>query len=175
MRSLPLLAGILATAATPIAAGSENVAYPEGYATSFVRYATVDRPDRDPPTVRFLYVNREALAAAQAGEPLPSGTVLVMEDHPAQLNDQGQPATYPNGRFVPSTEVTNIFVQEKREGWGAEYPAEVRNGEWEYGRFMPDGSVPPDASFDGCFECHKGVETQDFNFTLSPFVSEIKN
>jgi hypothetical protein len=175
MRSLPLFAGILAVVASPVAAGPDNVVYPEGYPSSFVRYATVDRPDRDPPIVRFLYVNPEALAAAQAGEPLPYGTVLVMEDHLAELDDQGQPATFANSRFVPTTEVTNIFVQEKREGWGAEYPPEVRNGEWEYGRFLADGSVTPDAKFEGCFECHKGVEAQDFNFSFSPFVGEIKN
>jgi hypothetical protein len=173
MRTLSLVAGMLVAVGAPVAAGPEKVAYPEGYVTSFVRYATVDRPDRDPPIVRFLYVNPEALAAAEAGEPLPYGTVLVMEDHLARLDAQGQPETFADGRFVPTTEITNIFVQEKGEGWGEEYPPEVRNGEWEYARFLPDGTVTPNATFDGCFECHKGVEAQDFNFSFSPFVSEI--
>ena len=156
-------------------AGAELVAFPEGFATSFVRYETVNKPDRKPPTVRFLYVNREALEAAEAGQPLPHGTVIVMEDHLARLDDQGAPMATAGGDFIPTDEITNIFVQEKRAGWGAEYPAETRNGEWEYGWFLADGSPKPDATFDRCFECHKGVEDQDFNFTLSPFVDAVKS
>lgn len=174
MRMLPVIAVALLTAPCLASAGPEQVAFPEGYATSFVRYATVDKPDREPPAIRFFYVNREALAEAEAGQPLPHGTVIVMEDHPAKLDDQGAPMTTVDGGFVPTDEITNIFVQEKGPGWGKDYPAEARNGEWEYGWFMADGSPKPDATFDRCFECHKGVEDQDYNFTLSPFVTAIK-
>lgn len=175
MRMLPIIAATLLTGSGVASAGPEQVAFPEGYATSFVRYATVNKPDREPPAIRFLYVNRDALAAAKAGQPLPYGTVIVMEDHPAMLDDQGAPVTTADGDFVPMAEVTNIFVQAKEQGWGADYPAETRNGEWEYARFLADGSPKPDATFEGCFECHKKeVEDQDFNFTLSPFVDAIK-
>jgi hypothetical protein len=97
-----------------------------------------------------------------------------MEDHLAKLDDQGAPVTTVDGDFVPTPEITNIFVQEKGQGWGADYPAEIRNGEWEYGWFLADGAPKPDAEFDRCFECHKGVADQDFNFTLSPFIETIK-
>jgi hypothetical protein len=98
-----------------------------------------------------------------------------MEDHPAMLDDQGAPVTTSDGNFVPKAEVTNIFVQEKQEGWGADYAPDVRNGEWEYAWFIADGSPKPDAKFDNCFACHKKeVEAQDFNFTLSPFITAIK-
>jgi hypothetical protein len=60
-------AGLLATVAAW--SGQEKVAFPEGYQTAYVRIATKDRPDRDPPIVRFFYVNPKALAAAQ---PCPS-------------------------------------------------------------------------------------------------------
>lgn len=174
LRALPWISGIVAIGALPALAGPENVEFPVGYGTNFVRYATVDKPDRDPPIVRFLYVNQAALAGAEAGEPLPYGTVIVMEDHPAELDDTGAPVTREDGRFVPSPEVGNVFVQAKGEGWGAEYPDAWRNGEWEYAWFNADGSRREDASFQGCFECHKGVEGQDYNFTLSPFVADIK-
>lgn len=175
MRLLPMVAAMLLIGSGATSAGPEQVAFPEGFATSFVRYATVNKPDRDPPAIRFLYINQEALAEAKAGQLLPFGTVIVMEDHLALLDDQGAPVTTANGNFVPSAEVTNIFVQEKGEGWGADYPAETRNGEWEYAWFLADGSPKPDAKFEGCFECHKKeVEDQDFNFTLSPFVDAIK-
>lgn len=174
MKALPLIAGILLVGAGTASAGPDKVAFPDGYTTAFVRYATVNKPERTPPIVRFFYVNREALAAADAGKPLPHGTVIIMEDHPAKLDAAGTAVTSANGDFVPTAEVTNIFVQQKGRGWGAEYPAEKRNGEWEYGWFLADGSPKPDAKFDRCFECHKGVEAQDYNFTLSPFVGEVK-
>ena len=53
---------------------------------------------------------------------------------------------------------------------------EMRNGEWEYAWFQPDGArkTGDNVKFDRCFECHKGVAEQDFNFTLSPFVKRMK-
>lgn len=175
MRMLPVIAAVLLSGSNVASAGPEQVVFPEGYGTSFVRYSTVNKPDRDPPAIRLFYVNREALAETMAGEPLPHGTVIVMEDHPATLDDQGAPVTTSDGNFVPTAEVTNIFVQEKQAGWGTDYPPETRNGEWEYAWFLADGSPKPDATFDKCFACHKKeVEAQDYNFTLSPFIDTIK-
>ena len=180
MHRLSVLGGALLVAValgvSYASAGPELVLYPDGYATGFVRYTTVDRPDRKPPIVRFMYVNPDALLAAKPGAALPDRTVIVMEDHKAALNAAGEPVLDANGRFVPTDEITNVFVQEKRAGWGADYPAEVRNGEWEYARFEPDGArkTGEKVKYDGCFECHKGVAEQDFNFTLSPFISQMK-
>jgi len=166
--SVPMLALAVAWA------GQENVAYPDGYQTAFVRIATRDKPDRDPPIVRFFYVNAEALAAARPGEPLPDGTVAVMEDHPATLGPDGAPLTDANGRFVPTAEITNVFVQEKRAGWGAEYPPELRNGEWEYAWFEPSGARKEGRTMDACFECHAGVADTDYTFITVPFVAQVK-
>ncbi|MFC3284544.1 cytochrome P460 family protein [Litchfieldella rifensis] len=170
----------LAVAATSLAAvvalaGPEKVAFPENYAGTFVRYTTVDKPERDPPIIRFMYINTDALAAAQPNEPLPHGTVVVMEDHEAELADDGKPVRDTNGRFIPTDEITNVFVQEKQQGWGAEYPEEKRNGEWEYAWFQPDGTRQADQSMDSCFECHQQVADQDFTFTTWPFVTRIKS
>jgi plastocyanin len=51
---------------------------------------------------------------------------------------------------------------EKRAGWGAEYPAEWRNGEWEYAAFNAAGVLNDKANYKACFECHKPHEKQDF-------------
>lgn len=157
-------------------AGPDKVGFPEGYTTTFVRYATVDKPERDPPIVRFFYVNPDALAAASPGKPAARGTVLIMEDHKAELDANDKAITDRNGRFIPTDAITNVFVQEKGEGWGAEYPPETRNGEWEYAWFEADGSrkVGDFVKFDGCRECHAGVSDQDFNFTFAPFVAKVK-
>jgi len=168
-------ASVVAMAAAALA-GPDRIAFPEGYKTHFVRYATVDRPDRKPPIVRFFYVNPEALAAAVPGAALPEGTVIVMEDHKAVLGTDGQPVGDARGRFLPGDEVTNVFVQEKRAGWGADIPEALRNGDWDYAWFEPSGArkqVDP-KKFERCFACHKDAAAADFNFTLSPFIVKIK-
>src|SRR5262245_34674789 len=51
---------------------------------------------------------------------------------------------------------------EKRAGWGAEYPDNVRNGEWEYQAFKADKSVNTGANLGACFNCHKPLDKQDY-------------
>jgi len=176
-RLLPLF--LLGTALTtaPTLADTSKVELPENYRSTFVRYHSVDKPDAENPDrtkMRYFYVNLDSLAAAQVNEPVPAGTVLIMEDRAIQRDDAGEPLLDASGRFIPSDTITNIFVQEKQAGWGEQYPAAVRNGEWEYAWFNPDGSRKADKTMDGCFACHKGAETTDFNFTFTPFVQSIK-
>ena len=85
-----LVAGTVLATALPTLAGSDAVAYPGGYGTGYVRYATVDKPERKPPIVRFLYVQPDILAKAKSGKDLPDGTVAVMGDHPAKLGEDGK-------------------------------------------------------------------------------------
>lgn len=156
-------------------ADTNKVQLPENYASHFVRYTSVDKPAGDRPAkMRYFYVNKESLESAKAGDSLPVGTVLIMEDHKIRLSDSDEPLLDATGRFIPTDEITNIFVQEKGKGWGEEYADDVRNGEWEYAWFLPDGSRKADAKLDGCFSCHKSVAADDYNFTFSAFVKSIK-
>src|SRR5213594_2725846 len=70
----------------------------------------------------------------KAGAPLPAGTVLTLVQYKAQVDAAGAPVKGPNGRFVKG-DLIAYTVMEKRAGWGDEYPAEWRNGEWEYAAF----------------------------------------
>jgi plastocyanin len=71
-----------------------------------------------------------------------------------------------NGRFVKG-QLAGIAVMETQVGWGAEYPLELRNGEWEYAIFTPDGQLNEKANYTGCFTCHKPHEKQDFVISLA--------
>jgi NAD(P)-dependent dehydrogenase (short-subunit alcohol dehydrogenase family) len=57
-------------------------------------------------------------------------------------------------------------AMEKRTGWGADQPPEVRNGAWEYQAFGPDRSVKQSEDLTRCFSCHRSRERQDFVWTL---------
>lgn len=167
-----MIAGGGANAQQAYKPGPANVVWPADYQNRFIRYATVDKPDRK--IVRFLYVNPEAFAAARPGAPLPEGTVIIMEDHAARLGPDGNPLIDQQGRLIPLPAATGVFIQEKRAGWGEGYPPEIRNGNWEYARFNPDGSRHPGA-VEGCFSCHlKTRANEDFAFNFWDFVKTRK-
>lgn len=151
---------LLATAGT---AGPDKVAFPANYKTNFVLYTSVDRHDNK--TVRDLYASRETIQAAKAGKPLPSGTVLVMEVYKAKADDKGEPVRDAKG-YLSKDGLAGVFVMEKRTGWGTEYRAELRNGEWEYARFTGDGKPGEPADTTPCLQCHQPKSGRDFVFTL---------
>jgi hypothetical protein len=159
--SIAALAAISLTVA--VRAGGDKVAFPAGYAKG-VLYTTVDRADTK--QYRELYAPKAAIDAVKAGKPIPSGTVLTMVNYKAKLGADGNPEKDANGRFIKTDEIAGIAVMEKRTGWGAEYPNDMRNGEWEYQAFTPTKAVNDKANLKGCFTCHKPYDKQDFVFSF---------
>ncbi|HXH82097.1 MAG TPA: cytochrome P460 family protein [Candidatus Tectomicrobia bacterium] len=163
-RALVLVAVLAVVLPSTGSAGPEKVAFPAGW-KDHVLYTTVDRHDNK--QFRELYASSQAaVEAMKAGKPLPYGTVLTLVQYKAQVDAAGNPIKGPDGRFVKGDMVA-VTVMEKRQGWGAEYPAEWRNGEWEYAAFSPDGKLNEKANYRACFECHKPHEKQDFVISLS--------
>jgi len=172
MRITLLAAGLalLATAAlapaqtrAPYAPGPHNITLPPDWEARFIRYATVDRPDRR--IIRHMYVNPEAYAATRAGQPAPRGTLLIMADTRARLDGRGNPLLDSAGRFIPEPGWIAIGAQQKEQGWGEGYGPELRNGEWEYAAFDGAGQRR-NVSMNSCFTCHLQARAQqDFNFT----------
>jgi len=153
--------------AVPSTAGPDKIAFPAAY-KSHVLYTTVDRPDNK--QYRELWGTADAVAAMKAGRPLPSGSVLTLIQYKAQVDAAGTPMNGPGGRFVKGDLVV-YAVMEKRTGWGAEYPAEWRNGEWEYAVFGPDMKLNEKANYKGCFECHKPHDKTDFIISQTRLVT----
>jgi Cytochrome P460 len=152
-------------------AGPEVIAFPDGYATKYTLYGIIDRPDRS--IVRFFYVNPEALAKSKAGQPAPEGTVLVMADKKAKLGADGKPVRDADGRFIAEGDFTAVAVQAKGKGWGADVPPNLKNGDWQYAAFKPDGSRNDAVKYDACFTCHKARETRgDYTFLYEKFLQE---
>ena len=158
--SVAALAAVSLTVA--VRAGGDKVAFPENYAKG-VLYTTVDRPDNK--QYRELFATSEAVAAVKAGQPIPSGTVLTLVQYKAKLDAAGEPEKDANGRFIKG-DLVAYTVMEKRAGWGAEYPDDIRNGEWEYQAFKADKSPNDKAVLKNCFTCHKPYDKQDFVFSF---------
>ncbi len=124
-------------------ADNELVKFPENYASG-VHYGTANRGN----IREELFTSREAIDAVKNGRPLPNGTVIILVDY-------------------RSGELFRTVVMEKRSGWGAEYPAALRNGEWEYQSFNPDRTVKQDGQPERCMSCHQSQAQQDFVWTIN--------
>jgi len=159
---LALLVGLSVVA--PSSAGPDKISFPANW-KDHVLYITVDRADNK--QYRELYASsKAAVDAMKAGQPLPHGTVLTLVQFKAEVDAQGNPVKGPDGRFVKG-DIIAVAVMEKRQGFGTEYPAELRNGDWEYAAFAPDGKLNEKANYKACFECHKPHEKQDFVISLA--------
>ena len=156
--SIATVAVVALSYVVPSTAGPDKIAFPKNY-KEHVLYTTVDRYDNK--QFRELYGTADAVAAMKAGKPLPSGSVLTLIQYKAQVDAAGNPVKGPDGRFLKG-DLIAYTVMEKRTGWGTEYPAEWRNGEWEYAAFGADGKLNEKANYKGCFECHKPFESTDY-------------
>jgi plastocyanin len=165
--SLAAVVVFAAASAVPSTAGPDKIAFPAKYKDG-VLYTIVDRYDVK--QYRELWGTPEAVAALKAGKSLPSGSVLTLIQYKAQVDAAGNPVKGANGRFVKG-DLIAYTVMEKRTGWGAEYPAEWRNGEWEYAAFGADGQLNTKANYKACFECHKPHEKTDFVISQTKLVA----
>ncbi len=130
--------------------GPNKLKFPQNWDKG-VMYATVDRHDTK--QYREFYTSAEAVQAAKDGKEIPNGTVITLAAYAAKLDAEGKPVKDANGRFVKDKLVA-VNSMQKEAGWGADIPAAVRNGDWIYQSFTPDGQVNDKANLTACFACH---------------------
>jgi hypothetical protein len=169
-----LAAGAIVAVAGPLVAqqgtGPARIMYPKDYDKNFVLYNVTDRFDGK--HTRFLYIDKASAAKVKAGEPLPDGIVVVMELRAVEMDAAGNPVLDENGRMKPTPKVNAVMVQEKRKGWGDAIAPNLRNGDWDYAAFKPDGTVNTEAKLEPCFACHLSRKDRDFTFTTFKNVAD---
>ena len=154
------------TATLPPAPDEDRIGFPEGYQDSYHLMYVFDRPDNV--QVRVACGN-DIAATAEAGQPLPYGSVLLMETWRAKRDADGAPVLDGNGRFIRES-LFGVFMMKKDVGFGEAY-GDQRSGEWEYVAYRPDGSVgiPPERT-NSCAACHQiAGDEHDFVFRLGLF------
>jgi plastocyanin len=147
-------------------AGPDKIQFPSNYLKGTL-YQTLDRHDNK--QYRELYAPAEALEAVRKGKPIPYGTTLTLVQWSVEQDANGVPLKGADGRFIKK-DIIGVTVMEKREGYGADYPADwPRNGEWEYAAFTPDGkpNEKANANNKACFTCHLPHAKQDFVISLA--------
>jgi hypothetical protein len=146
-----------------VAPGPNKVAFPENWSKG-VMYATVDRPDLK--QYREFYTTPDVIAAAKAGRPAPDGAVIALAAYMAQLDAAGTPIKDANGRYMKGN-LAAVNVMQKKSGWGEEIPAPIRNGDWVYQSFTPDGKANDKANLTSCYQCHLPFAREDFLTNLA--------
>ena len=127
------------------AAIRSRMVFPAAFPQGFVLYETTDQaPDG---TFMKRYVNEQALHSLRQGEALTPGTTIIV----ANLSG--------------TRDVTSYAAMQSRSGWGADVPALLRNGDWDYAMFGVDRArrVLNQAP---CLACHKPQAADSFVFTI---------
>jgi plastocyanin len=148
----------LAIAQATVPSGPNKLAFPDGWEKGEM-YATVDRYDNK--QYREFYASPEVVKAVREGKPIPYGAVLTLAAYAAKLDAAGVPVKDASGRFVKDKLVA-VNSMMKGQGFGADIPAAIRNGDWIYQSFTPDGKVNDKANLTACFQCHLPFAKDDY-------------
>jgi plastocyanin len=171
VRAARLAVGTLVLGAAWVAVGQQSlvspgpnrVAFPENWEKGAL-YATVDRPDTK--QYREFYSSPEVVAATRAGKSIPDGAVITLAAYAAQLDAAGVPLKDANGRFMKG-KLLAVNSMQKGKGWGEDVPAAIRNGDWIYQSFTPDGKVNEKANLGACYQCHLPFAKDDYLTNLA--------
>lgn len=139
-----------------------TIKFPENYRTTFKHYQSVDRGN--PKQIGELYANTTALNSLKNGNTFASGSVLIMEIYNAKLDKDGNPVLNEKGRRIKAG-LKVIAVREKQPGWGAKWPEDVRNADWDSIFFSPKTKQPLKKDYTACQECHKPLTDTDYTFS----------
>lgn len=121
-------------------AETNRVVFPQ--TDKLVHYTTVRRGN----VTEHIMTTPEAIQAIKERKPVPAGTHFVLVD-------------YREGK------VFRYFVMEKGEGWGADYAANRRTGDWQFQWFWPDRSVNLKENTARCQSCHTSQSGSEYLFT----------
>ncbi|MCP4781664.1 MAG: cytochrome P460 family protein [Hyphomicrobium sp.] len=148
----------LSVAVSIAIADEERISFPADYSTKFDNYLSLDRVQNDDQIIR-LFANEIALRAAKEGSELPNGSVIVGEVYKSKKDKDGNVVESSLGRRVRD-KLAAIAVMEKGEGWGAAFSEDLRNGDWDFAIFSPDGKRLK-KDLNACRSCHAPLkETQ---------------
>lgn len=123
---------------TPALAASNAVTFPT--LEQLEHYTTVRRGI----TREHMLTSPKALAALKAGQPVPTGTHMVLVDY--------------------QSDVLTRYLVGQKIGDGAD--------DWEYQWFWPDRTVKADENVARCYSCHRSRQSEQFMFTFDGAISD---
>lgn len=148
-----------------------NVSFPEGYASTYTKYHTINFPATK--QVRYYFANEAALKAAKTGTTIPNGAVLFVEVHSAKLDADKKPVVGNDGFFV-ADQLLFYTAMAREAGWGRDIPEMLRNDDWNYAVFTTAKQHRPVVNQAECLACHKPLDKVSYLFTLDQLAAVAK-
>lgn len=145
-------------------AGGERIAFPADYKIKMQNYVSLDRTQNDDQLIR-LFATEETLKTAKSGAELPNGTALVAEIYKAKKDKDGKVIVSSLGRRIRD-KLAAIAVMQKGKGWGAKFPEQLRNGDWDFAIFSPKGERLVKKDLNACRTCHAPLKDTQHLFSL---------
>lgn len=146
------------------------IEFPANYRTNMVNYLSLDRTQNADQIIR-LFAPRAALEAAKGGSgELPNGTVIVAEVYKAKLDGDGDAVESALGRRIRA-KFAAVAVMQKEAGWGAQFPEELRNGDWDFAIFSPKGERLVKKDLNKCRSCHAPLKDTQHLYSLEHMVA----
>lgn len=127
-----------------------QIEFPANY-KDFVQYLSLDRT-QNPDQIIRLFADPTALSGVDKNGQLPYGSTLVAEIYKAEKDAEGQVKESALGKRIRG-KLALIAVMQRRQGSDADYPEGMRNNDWDFAAFKPDGSVA-NKDLNSCAACH---------------------
>ncbi|MEM7226681.1 MAG: cytochrome P460 family protein [Pseudomonadota bacterium] len=151
MRALAIFTLCVLLLARPAVAEEQRIQFPEDYRSTFTNYLNLDRTQNDDQIIH-LYANQLAIDGLRDSGTFPDGSVLIGEVYKAKKDEAGEVIESILGHRIRG-KLALVAVMEKRAGWGDAFSEDLRNGDWDFAAFKPDGSIAK-KDLDECRACH---------------------
>lgn len=135
-----------------IAYGEEkSIIFPADYNSTFTNYLSLDRT-QNPDQIIRLFANNIAMKGPGADGKLPYGSILVAEVYKAKKNEDGTVISSALNRRIKG-KLALVAVMQREKSFGDDLADGLKNGNWDFAAFKPDGSVA-DKDLNACRTCH---------------------
>lgn len=141
-----------------------RIGFPADYQASFTRYHLIESPDAK--TVSAFWASPAAVKAAREGRSLPDGAVVLVEVSSVKLGADQKPQRGADGRLV-ADQVLSYSAMAREPGWGKDFPALLRNEDWNYALFNAKREPRANVNQAVCLACHKPQDKSSYLFTLA--------
>lgn len=130
------------------------------FPTDYKSYPSFLKGVQKPNAVRDLYIN-PAGAKAHHGESFANDSILVMEIYNAKKGADGNFTKGADGKLLKDG-LAKVYIMQKGAGWGHNAPKGLRNGDWIFSAFTPNGDRL-DVNYSKCRSCHLPLgDTKDY-------------
>lgn len=145
-----------------VATDDARIQFPSNYKATFTNYLNLDRT-QNADQIIHLYANDIALKGVRATGEFPDGSILIGEIYKAKKDKEGNVIESRLGRRI-NGDLALLAVMEKQKGWGDDFPDGLKNGDWDFAAFKPDGTAAK-KDLNACRACHAPLTDAHHTFS----------